>query len=175
MTQTLRTFSPQNVGLNILGVDVSGYADGTFIEVTRNEPNSSYTSGADGTVGLTKNANKTGIIKVTLMQNALANLVFAGIQSEQDKSDSDLIRGPASIFDPSGSLFVRVENAHIQTPPGLSVSKEQEPRTWEFFCESIDFLANPNGLVNSSSMDARVSEGVAAALAYSTKISDELG
>jgi len=175
MAQSLRTFSPANVSVVIFGVPISGYTDGTFIEVERSEPNSSHSTGADGTVGLTKSADKTGTFRVTLMQNSLANLILAGVQATQDQSDSDLIRGPITVTDPSGSIFVAIVNAHIQTPPGLSIGKEQEPRVWEFFCETINYVPNPLGVVSSNSVQAKIQEGLDKALSTAQNIADEIG
>lgn len=79
-----KKFDPKKVIAVIGGIVVEGYAEGTFIEVTRNEDDHTYSGGSDGKGTFNINPNKSGTIKVTLQHNAnsvnkLAALGLAGV------------------------------------------------------------------------------------------------
>lgn len=138
MSKTLTTFSPQNVSISWGGINLNGVADGTFIECVRNSDNSSQVVGAQGDVGLTFNADKTGQVTITFLQTSLSNVILSAAQAEQDLS-GDLLRAPMVIRDKSGSFLAYISNAHIMTPAGMSLGQEQNSKAWVFYAERIDY------------------------------------
>ena len=68
----LGTYSPASLDLVISVADevhvVSGFADGTFINITRQTPASELYVGADLSTGRTKRRNKASTIDITLAQ-----------------------------------------------------------------------------------------------------------
>ena len=51
------TYDPKAVILTVGGIPISGYSEGTFIDVTRNEPTWNLVVGADGLVTRGKTNN----------------------------------------------------------------------------------------------------------------------
>ena len=138
MSTTLRTYSPKLVEIQWAGLTLDGIADGTFVEVERNSPNTNATVGAGGTVGLTYVADKTGMVRLTFMQTSDSNIGLSAVQVAQDSLD-DVIRADMTITDKSGSMLCYIQAAHIQTPPPMVLADDQQSRTWEFFAERVDY------------------------------------
>lgn len=79
-----RIYDPKKIIAVVGGVVVEGYAEGTFLEVTRNEDDHTYSGGSDGKGTFNINPNKSGTIKFTLQHNAksvnlLSTLGLAGV------------------------------------------------------------------------------------------------
>ena len=75
----LETYDPKKVAItfapaNSAAVPINSVvAPDTFISVSRDEDSFFKTVGADGTVARTRNANRSGTIEITLMQNSEVN------------------------------------------------------------------------------------------------------
>jgi len=160
MAQTLKTYSPQEVTVTWGGfVEVTNFAEGSAIEVSRNADNSTQTVGMQGDVGLTYNADKTGQISFTIMQTGTTNQTLSLAQLTQDQT-GELIRGDIVISDPSGSFLCFANNCHIMTPPQVSLGDGQNSKTWTFFVERLDFTDVPVGAVQGAGIAAQSAAAV---------------
>ncbi len=65
---------------------ISGFAEGTFLEVTRDEQAFLKKVGADGEVARARNKNRSGQIKITLLQTSQSNDVFAAAQNADEQT-----------------------------------------------------------------------------------------
>ena len=106
---TLKPYSPGQVQVSWGGVALKGFATGTFITAERSVANTTNAVGAQGDVGITLMANKTGVT-LTLMQTAESNRMLSAAQLSQDNLDK-LFRADLVITDPSGSFLMRAELA----------------------------------------------------------------
>ena len=75
----VHTYDPANVIVSIGGTPMSGFADGTFVMVSRDEDIFSKVSGADGEVSRAKSNNRSGSLTLTLMQTSMSNDVLSAI------------------------------------------------------------------------------------------------
>lgn len=159
MAQTLRDFVPESVSINWGTLTLRGFAADTFVTVARSVANTTAQVGADGSVGITKNADRTGTIEVTLMQNSESHRFLSAIQAAQD-ADDELYRAGMTISDPSGGMICKMFNVHIQTPPEVSLGGDQNPKTWMFYAEQIIYTEEPALFNVSADEAARVSDAV---------------
>lgn len=139
MTQVLKTYNPANVQITWGGWVFNGYAEGTFVEASRNTDNTSMSEGADGSIGITKIPSRSGQITLTLQQNSPSNMFLSKVQLAQDASDEDIIRADMTVRDKSGSFLAYLNSAHIMTPTGFTLGDDQQPKTWTFYAERMDF------------------------------------
>jgi hypothetical protein len=63
-------YDPLKVILTFGGVAITGYADGAMIEVEKNEDNAKPYVGTQGDVAFAESADRTGKIKINLMQTS---------------------------------------------------------------------------------------------------------
>lgn len=168
MAQTLLDFVPEDVAISWGGVAITGYAPDTFITVRRNATNTITSVGADGSVGITKVADKTGEIEITLMQNSSAHEWLAGTQALQD--NGSLQRANFTVADASGGAFIRAINVHIMEAPEITLGADQNTKTWKFFAERLTYTEFPEGVAENSARTARVADAIDAV----SNVSDEL-
>lgn len=150
----LKTYSPKDVNITVtspLGgsFSVVGYADGEFITLTPNADRTSEVVGADGTLGITKVADLTGTITLTLMQNSPTNDVLGANSAFIDGVDSSDSSGllnlggsfTFAITDPSGSVQAVAANCHLKRIPDITLGADQNTRQWTFYAEYL--VTNP--------------------------------
>lgn len=65
-----KLWNPKSVLASVSGAIVSGYAEGSFIEITTAEDANTLTTGGAGSASFNKNPNKSGTIKFTLLGNS---------------------------------------------------------------------------------------------------------
>jgi hypothetical protein len=134
MAQSTRTssFNPAEVDVQVIAASgaktMTGFGEGTFIEVTRDEDAFTKTTGANGEVTRTKRNNNGGKIVMTLLQ---------GSQSNEDLSDLINIDentgfGSFSIIvqDNSGGSVYTGSSAWILKHSDVTLSSGHEARVW---------------------------------------------
>lgn len=174
MAQTLTPYSPANVFVDWGSfLQITGFAEGTSIDVVRNTDNTTSVVGMQGDVGITLNADRTGTVTITLMQTSFTNRMLARLQSEQETS-GELIRADLNIKDLSGSMLTSCYSCHIMTPPNQTLGDSQEAKTWVFYCEEIAFKGTPSGVFESDNTTARMNAAVSAAKTESEKLASLL-
>lgn len=157
MSQVLANFSPAQVGINWGGIPFTGFAADTFITVSRNSPNSNTEVGADGSVGHTVVADKTGTIEVTLMQTSVTHRYLSAIQLAQDSS-GDLYRANMTVVDPSGGFICKAIGVHIQEPPEVSLGGDQNEKTWTLFADRLLYTDAPAGFAKPAGEVSKIDD-----------------
>lgn len=136
----LKTYDPKQVAITFDGINInSGIAPDTFLTIARDEDAFFKTAGADGTIARTRNANRSGTIEVTLMQNSEVNklLMAKALADENDEVD---ILDTISINDPSdptGVFLMTAKSCWIKKVPDIEYGKEYGTRTWMFDCADL--------------------------------------
>lgn len=136
MVDFVRTYAPQEVRVAWGGFPITGFADGEFINITLNADVTDEVIGAQGTVALTKIANWTGTVTLTLLQNAEANLYLSGIYAAQQRA-ADVVRENMTITDPSGSTLYECRLTHMKRAADVVLSDGQNSKTWTFFVSNL--------------------------------------
>jgi hypothetical protein len=166
----LKDYSPAAVSLAWGGFSFEGFAEDSFVTASRTTPNSSASVGAQGNVGLTVSADKTGTIEVTLMQTSQTNRYLSAVQNAQDLANT-LFRAPFLITDPSGGSLVVCSSAHLQEAPDVTLGSDQNEKTWVFFCEDLYYTDAVDGFDQSDVEAAAIASALAALKENSDKIS----
>lgn len=151
----IKTYSPKDVVIAWGGVAITGLAEDTFLTVTRNADNSEEVVGAQGDVALTKVANTTGMIELTLLQNADANNILSNLQLLQD-GESDLFRANMTIQDPSGGTIWEAKDTHLKKGTDVTLGASQNGKTWQFFVSDLQAVGANSAIVNALGIASRV-------------------
>ena len=138
MDKTVRTFDPAQVKITLAlpssATVLSGYADGTFVKITRSGDAFEKKKGADGTVDrINKNAYDFEV-EITLKQTSPYNAILAGILAGDQVSNEGVF--PLTVADQSGpaaapSTFFAPQ-AWIVKDPEVSYSDSLQNYTWKF-------------------------------------------
>lgn len=133
------TYSPADVIVTWSGITVTGFAEDTFVEMTREEDVLARYRGADGTLTLSKNANLGGDITITLSANSPSNKLLAAAAFAQERAGAEVPISNFTITDPSGGVLAVAVNAFLITLPSIELGKEVGERTWVWGCETMLF------------------------------------
>ena len=132
----IKTYSPQEVKISWGGFPLTGFADGEFVTITPNSDLTDEVVGSQGDVALTKIANWTGTVTITLLQNAECCLYLSGIYAAQQRA-ADIVRENMTIVDPSGSTLYECRDTHMKTASSVTLSDSQNAKTYTFFVSNL--------------------------------------
>jgi hypothetical protein len=136
------TYASDEVTVIVGGVVMSGFADGTFVTVARDEQAFNKVTGADGSVSRAKTANKSGTITLTLQQTSPSNDVLSALMIADELSNQGVV--PVLLKDKTGRTTVFSSSSWIQQSPEASMSKNIESREWVIDCAKLEIFIGGN-------------------------------
>lgn len=119
---------------------IQGYADGTFLNVSRITPASELYVGSDLSAGRVKRRNKASTVTLTLHQFSPSNAVLQALQRADEQDDSDRWVVAMTIKDNSGTTLFSSNQTFIATIPDTSLSSTAETRDWVL--QSVNLSSN---------------------------------
>ena len=128
--RNVTTYDPKKVIVTFGGMPISGFAAGTFINVTPSADRFTKVVGADGEVSRSKSADNTHEITITLLQSSLSNQYLSGIETLDKISSRGIL--PLTITDLNGLTIKFWPEAWISADPDLGYAAEQTDREWTF-------------------------------------------
>lgn len=132
-----QTYNPKLLIATFAGRILSGFADGTFAQVSKNEDGMMLKVGADGESAVAVNANESGKVTITLLNTSATNdflSLAAGLRT----------RGALQIKDLSGRTLVNAADAWIVKQADITKSKEIETSEWVFETGSLQVFSGGN-------------------------------
>jgi hypothetical protein len=140
---SVRTFDPKSVIITIGGVPISGYADGTFLEITADTQQWTKVTGADGFTTRVKSNDYGGVMTLTLSQSSPSNDVLSALLNVDKLSSAGVV--PILIKDLSGTTIMFSASGWIQQFPDVSFGNEINNRAWVLDLADMDILVGGNG------------------------------
>jgi hypothetical protein len=141
----LKTYDPKSLYASFGGVPLTGFADGTFINIVGNAKFSSVT-GADGLTSRAKSVDDSYEITITLQQTSVSNDYLSGVQKLDRLQNAGVL--PLIIKDGEGTSLFFAESAWIEKDPDVAYSKEIENREWAFKTASAANFVGGNQVVS---------------------------
>lgn len=141
-------YDPGKVILSVgtLPSPISGYQEGTFIEVSRDANAFEKAVGADGEVTRIRNRNRAGSIKITLQQGSNANALLSALADTDELTGLGVI--PLTLMDMSGAApksVAATPYAWIRKKPNMTFSgNKEEAREWIFDCGTLEHFIGGN-------------------------------
>lgn len=140
---SVRTFDPKSVIVTIGGVPMSGYADGTFLEITADTQQWTKVIGADGFTTRVKSNDYGGVMTLTLSQSSPSNDVLSALLNVDKLSNAGVV--PILIKDLSGTTVMFSASGWIQQFPDVTFGNEINNRAWILDLADMDILVGGNG------------------------------
>lgn len=132
----VRTYDPKSVIVNVAGVPMSGFADGTFVTVERSNDTFSKVSGADGVVSRAKTNDRSGTLTLTLAQTSPSNDTLAALAVVDELTNLGVV--PFSVTDVSGRTKIVSAFGWVKKPAKAEFGKEISNREWAFDLADLD-------------------------------------
>lgn len=139
---SLLNYAPNDVTITVAGLySVTGFAEGTFVRITKDTQQITTTRAMDGTMSRVKSPDTGWKVEVTLAQSSSANDIFSTLWNV-DKV-TGMGKFPLMIKDGSGSTMFMAATAWIEELPDIVFSNQLETRTWRF--GATDVIVNIGG------------------------------
>lgn len=137
-----RDLDPKQVIVTFGEVELSGFADGTYVSIERDEDAWTKHVGADGEVGRIRNRNRCAGVTVTLAEYSPANdlLMAYALADERDGSG----KKPITVKDLLGTTIAHAPVAWVKKLPVVEKAKEVTDREWVFDTGPMDIFAGGN-------------------------------
>lgn len=159
----LGSYSPESMVIVLSKGDfvhtIQGYADGTFLDITRITPASELYVGSDLAAGRVKRRNKASTITITLMQHSVSNAVLQALQRADEEDDRNEWVFSITIRDLSGTGVWSSNQAFIATNPDTPFSNTTETRDWTISAVSLSANIGANTLFDASEVAAMAALG----------------
>lgn len=133
----LGTYDPQEQVLTFNGVQITGFAEGTFIKVSRNEPTFSYKPSNSGGGARCRNPNKSGRFEFTLHQGSPSNGVLSAFAQLDEALGTGV--GEVQVKDlGTTTAKCKAQNGWVVQPPDWTRAKETEDIAWIIETDEVD-------------------------------------
>lgn len=124
-----KTYDPKQIIVIYGGFQLSGFQDGTFLNVDMNEDAFSLTVGADGEPVRSKSNNNSALMTLTLQQSSASNDVLSGFYNADRLSNSG--QQPILIKDGSGTTLYSSDAAWVKKAAASEFGNEAGGREWQ--------------------------------------------
>lgn len=147
--QGVKTYDPSNVQIIMGGIPLTGFADGTFIDLAFDENQYTKTVGADGEVSRAKSNNRSGTVTLTLKQTSSSNDQLSALYLADQNSNSGVVPLMIKEID-TGRTLVFTQAAWIEKLPNVSYSKNVEDRQWTIAAGQLNVFIGGNTISEQS-------------------------
>lgn len=137
-----RKYDPSQQVLSLKGQNITGFMEGTFIEIERDEDGFMTTVGSLGDVVRTRNLSRVAKCTLTLMAQAPANDLLNTI-AEEDELTGDFV-GEFLMKDLNANVRVHGAEAWIVKKPKIERAKEAGPIQWVIVIANCEIQAGGN-------------------------------
>lgn len=142
----VRSYDPKQIIVTVGGVPLSGYTEGVFITISRDEDTWTKNVGADGLVSRVKTNNFTGTCVITLKQTSPSNDYLSSIIIADEITNTRLV--PILIKDISGTSIYFSATGWIKKWADSGFSKEIGDREWTIDLSALDLYVGSNSVAS---------------------------
>jgi hypothetical protein len=135
----LFTYDPAGMLITFKGILITGFADGTFLNVERNEDGWFESVGADGHMIRTRNRNLSGVATLTLQQSSPANDLLLSLAQTDELTGLGV--GPFMAKDINGTTMASSPQGWCRKRPGIERGKESGNTEWIIAMSRLDLKA----------------------------------
>lgn len=129
-----KLYDPGEVVVVFGAISLSGFAEGSFVEIERSKEAFALKVGADGMVTRIRSRDRSGEIKVKLKQTAPANLLLTAVAVSDEASPTGIGILPILVKDLLGNSIATAKEAWVKKMPKGEYGTDETEREWVFTC-----------------------------------------
>lgn len=122
------TYAPDAVNVSVGGVPLSGFSDGTHINIELDGDGTQVRTGNDGTVARSMSARRTATVTLNMMQGGTGNTLLTGLWVADQVSKAGIF--PIFIENLTGDELFAAGQAWIIKPPAQGLEATVANREW---------------------------------------------
>ena len=126
----VKTYNPSRVTVVMNGFPMTGFADGTFVNITMQSDGITTSVGADGEIARAINTDRRCTVTISLQQTSPGNAYLSTLFSMDTLTCGGTI-GPILIQDLCGETLFMAAQAWVVKPADVEFSKEISTRAWQ--------------------------------------------
>jgi len=135
----MKRYSFQDTVMVINGVEITGWADGDdVIDIERRSDSVTDKMGADGQMMISVGTDKSGTVKVKLMQTSPSNAMLTNIMSLQEASGSLFVPVVVKFQDTYRQDLAIGTQGYLKKPSKLTRGAGGNTQEWEIVVERLD-------------------------------------
>lgn len=138
----LKSYNAGDVSVIVGTRALAGLAEGTFVNVSRDEDSFTTQVGADGEVTRSRTNNKKGTIELTTQQASEANDYLSELQISDENTGNGIV--PVQVIDRSGRTVCSGRQAYIRKPADVGYGRDAGERTWTLDVASLEMFVAGN-------------------------------
>lgn len=132
-----KSYDPQKVNLVVDGIAITGFAKGSMITVERNEDSALPYIGNQGDGAYAENADKSGKIKIVLMQTSPSVEL---LDRKSDEKGESAMFSTSIIDSNSGATNATGSDCRVLKPASKGYDKEVKEREFEIFAIRLNYV-----------------------------------
>lgn len=123
-------YVPERIVSHFGSTQLRGFADGSFIKAGYNEDQTTLSSGAQGAITVTVNANRSGRVTLSFQQGSTCNDDFTKACAFYRPRGAPLDVRPFQMKDLNGTTLISGDASWIVKPADSEFAKDAGPREW---------------------------------------------
>lgn len=141
---TTRIYDSNQVQVSFSAVPVQGYADGDFLNITKESDAFTSKAGTDGDVARSKTNDRRATIEIILMQTSPTNDLFSAIHAADLIASGGAGVGAFLVVDLNGTSLYKAGQCWIKRSPDPAFGREAQERTWVLECDVLQDFTGGN-------------------------------
>jgi hypothetical protein len=145
----VKNYSPQFVTFSFQGINIIGFAKGTFIEAERAEDGFKKKVGSQGDVVRVQSMDRSGKVTITLQAQSPSNDLLLAIAQLDEATGAAVGTLQAKDLNTTGTLggdpLIHAKEAWIMKVPKIDRSDDSSNCVWVFECADLDLA--PTGAI----------------------------
>jgi hypothetical protein len=126
----LRIYDPDQIFISLAGIPLSGWADGEFCRIERENPSFEDVVGTDGEVTRSKTNDERATVTLRLMQSSPSNDLLSALHLSDKNTPGGVGVGVLLIQDLQGTSVFTAEKSWISKEPDVSYDRTPTEREW---------------------------------------------
>lgn len=139
------TYDPKQVTAVVGGKIMTGWTDGTFIHVERNEDTWALKVGCDSIGTRAKSTNRSAKITLTFHQSSPSNDVLAALAVADERANAGAVT--FLLRDGNGTTVVSCLTMWVTKPAPIDFSKEVSDRAWVLETDNANIFVGSETLL----------------------------
>jgi hypothetical protein len=150
---SVSSYDAKQVSVSFAGLNLTGFAPGSFVNVEHNEDIFTLVVGADGDATRSRTNNNSGTFTLTLQQASGSNSDLTALYTLDAGTLGALGTGPMLIKDSSGNTLMGAEVAWIRKLPAVEFGVESTNRVWVFETDNLTMFVGSNNVLGSDGVE----------------------